>query len=371
MKKWNRRLKEFSLFLGLSSLFFIFVLLAVFLFNYYLPGSAALSLNTNPFILLIRWDSFHYLNIITGQEHLLVFFPLYPLVVSYFSIFLPTIFSGFFVSFLSLSTALYFLYKLIKDDFDIEVSQKSLALMLLFPTSIFFTLIYTESLFLALIVSFFYFLHKKKWLTAAIIGFFAALTRNVGIFLWAVYIVAILIEYYPRFLKRKETWLSLLIPLGLITYCIYCYFVSGDFLAFITGQKAWSEIHIFLWPGEVIWRLFKYHIFAPINEISLYDHIRIVVIEAGSFFLLLIATIYWFIKKRWTYATFCALNLILFSCMYPMTSVNRYVVVIFPIFIFLAKITVKRNWIFYSLLALFALFLIFNIYLISAGAWIG
>ena len=364
-------LKKFFPFLGLSALYFSFVILVVFLFNYYSPNSAALVQKINPFLLLIRWDSFHYLNIISGEGGSLVFFPLYTWITRIFSLFFSPIFSGFLVSFLSLAIALYFLSKLIKENYNKEISNRSLILLLLFPTAVFFSLIYTESLFLALIVAFFYYAQKKNWLVAAIIGFFACLTRNVGIFLWPVYLVYILTDSYSHLLKKKETWYSLLIPLGLLSYCFYCYLISGDFLAFISGQSGWSQWHIFLWPGATITRFFKYYLLVPIGETGLYNFLRIVVIEGGSFLLLLTATIYWIIKKHWPYATFCLLNTVLFSCMYPMTSVNRYVAVIFPIFIFLAVATQKKDWLFYSLMAVFSLFLIFNIYLLSVGAWVG
>jgi len=371
MKKLINWLKEFAPFLGLNGLYFSFVVLVVFLFNYYSPNSPALIQKVNPFILLIRWDSFHYLNIISGDGGSLVFFPLYTWLTRIFSLLFSPIFSGFLVSFLSLTTALYFLSKLIKENYNKEIPNRSLILLLLFPTAIFFSLIYTESLFLALIVAFFYYAQKKNWLIVAIIGFFACLTRNVGIFLWPVYLVYVLIDSHSHLLKRKETWYSLLIPLGLLSYCFYCYFVSGDFLAFINEQKGWSQWHTFLWPGKTLYNLCKIAFFEPISQTGLYNFLRIVIIEGGSFLLLLTTTIYWIIKKHWPYATFCLLNTLLFSCIYPMTSVNRYVVVIFPVFIFLAVATQKKDWLFYSLLAVFSLFLIFNIYLISIGAWIG
>jgi len=371
MKKWINWLKEFSPFLGLSSLYFLFVILVVFLFNYYPSNSAVLAQKINPFVLLIRWDSFHYLNMVSGVSDSLVFFPLYPWLTRIFSLFFSSIFAGFLVSFLSLATALYFLNKLIGEKYNKEIAHRSLALLLLFPTALFFSLIYTESLFFALLVTFFYYIEKKNWLVTAIIGFFACLTRNVGIFLWPVYLVYILRDFYPNWLKKKETWYSLLIPLGLLSYCLYCYLVSGDFFAFINGQEAWSQWHIFLWPGATIVHFFKYYLLTPINESELYNFLRIVIIEGGSFILLLITTIYWIVKKHWPYATFCFLSTLLFSCMYPMTSINRYVAVIFPIFICLALATQKRDWLFYSIMAVFSLFLIFNIYLLSNGFWVG
>jgi len=375
--------KKFSPFLGLSGLYFLLILLIVFLFNYYNPSSLAWSQKTNPFYLLIRWDSLHYLDVILkGYSGPSVLFPLYPLLVAGISIFFSPVFSGFFVSFLSLSIALYYLSKLIKKDNNQEISHRSLLLMLFFPAAMFFPLIYTESLFLALLVTFFYYAQKRQWLAVVIIGFFATLTRNVGIFLWPVYLVYIFISFYStndrevgkqiiNFIKKKEFWYSLIIPAGLLTYCFFSYFKFGDFLAFVSGQKGWAEWRTFMWPGATLYHFYKIIFIDPISQTGLYNFLRIVIIEGGSFLVLLITAIYWIMKKHWPYAVFCLLNTLLFSCMYPMVSVNRYVVVVFPIFIFLAIATKKINWLFYSILALFFVFFVFNVYLFSVGAWVG
>jgi hypothetical protein len=376
-------LKNFFPFLGLSTLYFLLVLLIVFLFNYCGLNSLAWVQKLNPFYLLIRWDSLHYLDVVLkGYDGPSVLFPLYPLIVSGFSMFFSIIFSGFFVSFLSLSTALYYLNKLIKKENGQEIADRSLLLMLFFPTAMFFSLIYTESLFLALLVAFFYYAQKKQWLKVAIIGFFATLTRNVGIFLWPVYLVYTFTFFYPanykelgkqiiNFIKKKECWYSLIIPAGLFLYCLYSYFQFGDFFAFVSGQKGWDEWRTFMWPGATLYHFYKIIFIDPISQTSFYNFFRMVIVEGGSFLILFIATIYWIIKKHWPYAVFCLLNTLLFCCMYPMTAVNRYVVVIFPIFIFLATATKKNNWLFYSILALFFVFFVFNVYLFSVGDWVG
>lgn len=383
LNKFIAWFKNFSPFLGLSTLYFLLILLIVFLFNYYNPNSVAWAQRINPFYLLLRWDSLHYLDIVLkGYDGLLTFFPLYPLVIAIFSMFFPLIFSGFLVSFLSLAASLYCLNLLLKETGNEKINDRTMILLLFFPTAMFFSFIYTESLFLFLTIAFFYYLQKKTWLLAALIGFFAALTRNVGIFLWPVYLISVFIVFYNvnnknfgklivGFVKKREFWYSLIIPSGLFIYCLYSYLQFGDFFAFVSGQKGWAQWHVFMWPGATLYHFYKIIFIDPVSQTGLYNFLRIVVIEGGSFLVLLAATIYWIIKKHWPYAVFCLLNILLFSCIYPMASVNRYVVVIFPIFIFLADVTKKNNWLFYSILALFSIFFIFNVYLFSAGAWIG
>ena len=59
-------------------------------------------------------------------------------------------------------------------------------LLLLFPTSIFFNAVYTESLFLLLSVASVYFIRKGRYREAGILGFLAALTRVTGVLLFVL-----------------------------------------------------------------------------------------------------------------------------------------------------------------------------------------
>jgi hypothetical protein len=375
------------IFFGISILYLLIILAIVVLFNYYFPNSSALINKINPFFLLVRWDSLDYLQIASqgySNKGFLAFLPLYPIVINFFSLFFPLIFSGFLVSLSSLSVALYYLYKLLEPKEGKEFSIRTILLLLFSPFSIFFALIYTESLFLALSVAFFYYLTKRRWLVAAFIGFFAALTRNVGIFLWPVYLVFFLefflsqemtvkgfLEKAFKILKRKEFWYSLMVPAGILGYFFFCYFKFGDFFGFFSAQQGWLEWRKFMWPWQTAIMFFRSIFIEPIWKSSLYNFFRIIVFEFGSFLILLSAAIYWIIKKNWPYAVFCSLNVLLFSTMFPMYSVNRFVIVFFPIFIFLAKIFSKISWSFYFLLVFFSLFFTFNVYLFTMGSWVG
>ena len=384
LKKFIDWLKKFTPFLGITGLFYFFIILITILFHYYNPTSSAWITQFDPFHFLFHWDSTHYIDIATKgyRNDQSAFFPLYPLLISILSKFLTPIFSGFLISFISFSFALYYLNLLLKETGDNKLIDRTIVLLLFFPSAIFFSLIYTESLFLFLLIAFFYYTQKRKWLTAAIFGLFATLTRNVGIFLFPVYLISLFISYFNpsiknlgkqilQLLKKKEFWYSILIPTGLLIYCLYSYFRFNDFFAFINGQANWAQWRTFMWPGATFYYFFKIIFLDPISQTGLYNFWRIVVFEGGGFLILLITTIYWLKKRNWPYAIFCLLNTLLFSCMFPMMSVNRYVVVIFPIFIFLAEKTKKANWFFYSLLALFSIFFIFNVYLFSKGAWVG
>jgi hypothetical protein len=126
-----------------------------------------------------------------------------------------------------------------------------------------------------------------------------------------------------------------------------------------------------MWPWQTAKEFFNLIFIKQIWLANVFNFTRMVLIEGGSFLLLSAATIYWVSKKHWPYSVLCLFNVLLFSTMFPMASVNRYILVIFPIYIFLAKIMDKRNWLFQAWISFSLLLLIFNIYLMSIGAWVG
>ena len=90
-----------------------------------------------------------------------------------------------------------------------------------FPGSLFFSYFYSEGLFLFLSLAAFYHARRKQWLSASLFGFFAALTKTVGVLI----VVPLLIEYFePRLESWKirlnrakiEVFLLLLVPVGLL-----------------------------------------------------------------------------------------------------------------------------------------------------------
>src|SRR5438552_3436994 len=64
----------------------------------------------------------------------------------------------------------------------LQTANLATILLLAFPGALFFSFIYTESLFFLLIVLFFWFLFKENFLAAAVVGFFLPLTKAIGIF---------------------------------------------------------------------------------------------------------------------------------------------------------------------------------------------
>lgn len=205
--------------------------------------------------LFFKWDSGWYLTIvhngyfyIPGEESNVAFFPLFPVLVKIFSfVFGNPILMGFIISNIALLFAALYLYKLIILDFkDTDIATKTVFYMLVSPLSFFFSIFYTEGLFLFLAISAFYYARKRQWLAASILGYFLSLTKCVGVFI----IIPFLIEYFGMDFKslkidpkkiKKDMFYLLLIPAGLLSYMFYLYVRFNDPLTFFHSQSAWGR----------------------------------------------------------------------------------------------------------------------------------
>ena len=112
------------------------------------------------------------------------FYPLWPLLIRWFSILTggSHLLSGMILAnFLSLA-ALVMLFKMICRRMGEPVARRSLFFMLLFPGSIFFQLVYTEGLFLFLVMLLCLGLQRGAYKTAFVAALLLPLTKAVGIF---------------------------------------------------------------------------------------------------------------------------------------------------------------------------------------------
>ena len=76
------------------------------------------------------------------------------------------------------------LYQLVRIDFDTPIARRTSGLWRCFPTSLFFTAVYTESMFLMLSVAALLCARIRRWWLAGVLWeCLAALTRSHGIFL--------------------------------------------------------------------------------------------------------------------------------------------------------------------------------------------
>jgi Gpi18-like mannosyltransferase len=219
-----------------------------------------------------RWDAIHYLQIARYGYRVpadTAFFPLFPLLVRGGTTLLghrSYTLSAIVISNLALLGALVVLYRLATSELNERVGRRTLLYLCLFPTAFFFFAGYNEALFLFLSCSTFYATRHQRWLLAGSLGCLAALTRSAGALLVAPYAWELWQTRAAMQPERKNclshflsrAWPIVLIPLGTLLYCAFCWLHFHDPLAFASVQKFWGRSFTLPWTGiaKSFWQLF-------------------------------------------------------------------------------------------------------------------
>ncbi len=312
------------------------------------------------------WDAPHYLLLATqGYEPLFTgLFPLYPFLVHIvYDLHIPAVLAGEIVSLLCAILANIFLFVLVHLDFSKRIATRTVLFQFIFPTAFFFFAPYTESLFLFLTVVVFYAMRKKYYFIAFACSALACATRLPGLAL----IPALLVElfYYHRDSIKQRPYLvifAVIMPsLGFISYLVINYFVTGNFLYFSYINRAHWFVS-FDPTGAGLKGAYNSIFWRPQTETLLLGYAQL-----AAFFLALLGVIYAFFKLRLSYAVYAATSLFLLYSTSFWLSMPRYVMVLFPIIIMLAKFGEYKLFQYIWLLFSFGVFLYFTYLVLQYG----
>lgn len=320
-----------------------------------------------------NYDGMHYLDISRKGYGIYqqAFFPLYPRLIHSTSSLLggKDLMAALIISNLAIFLSLIILYRLVLIDFDHKVAQKTIIFLLLFPTSFFFGFVYTESLFLFFVLASFYAARKKSWLLVGILGALASNTRIVGILL----LPALLYEGWEQYkLKNSKFAIRnllpvLMIPLGLLSYMRYLMINFKDPLMFVHVQTSFgagrsSGKIILLY--QVFYRYLKMILTTKFDP--LYFTVWLELSMAVSFIYLLIMAY----KKqiRASYLVFAVFAFLVPTLSGTFLSMPRFVLILFPCFIFLG--TIKNKKVIRFLQIIFVFLAILCTLMFIKGYWI-
>lgn len=325
-----------------------------------------------------NFDGEHYISIAQngygfGER---AFFPLFPVLIKYIgNIFGGNILTfniaGNIVSNLSFLLGLLGLYKIVGLDHPAKISKLTVIVLLLFPTSFYFATVYTESLFFALAVWSFWFARKEKWLAASLLGILLSATRFVGL----IILPALLVEWFLQNRGKKNFLYSfppvlLAIPTGLLAYMFYLQRTVGDMFAFYNSLATFGEQrsnHLITLP-QVFYR-YIVKILPNLNT-TFFPVIFTTVFEFVIGVLFLMISTYSFFIQRFSYATFIFLGYLIPTFSGSFSSIPRYVVILFPFYILLAKYLSKNRILVLVFCLISFILLVISFSLFARGYWI-
>lgn len=290
------------------------------------------------------------------------FYPLYP-----FLIFLLKPFFGLFLSGLILSNvffvgSVYLLYRLVRKIYSRSIALLSALLLVVFPTSFYFSLIYTESLFLFLALATFVGMYERRFWLAALCSGLAIFTKAQGVFLFFPLLITVLAHR-----KSVKDFLVLLGPvLGFVLLHSLLFVLTGEWWSLFKAQQ-------FFVAGFSLRQLFS-----PMDWL-LTDFLRTdlawhgfvnSILDRTFFvgFLLLLAAGFRRLDLRLTLFLF-AMGLVP-ALSGPLMAYTRYLLVGFPLFILLALFLQHRK---YVTVGVGAVLFVFQFYLIlrhTTNEWV-
>lgn len=261
------------------------------------------------------------------------FFPFYPLLIWLLGHITGKATAGLIISNTASFIGAVYLYKLLRKDFNREIGEKTVFYTLIFPTALFFSVIYTESLFFMFTVMALFYVREQKWWASGLCSVCSSLTRVVGAFIF----VPLLIEYTGFTLKeegmlkvkRKPDWdivWILISPLGTLVYFTYLELYTGNFFAFFEGQLSFRSCSVARLPMIIIETFSKGYIHYP--------HFSMIDIFTAFVFVFMLYFV--FKRTRMSYFVYSAYIVLVPLLSGSFMSMPRMVLVSFPHFIVFA-----------------------------------
>lgn len=316
--------------------------------------------NTLVDVFASRWDSGFYINIAEQgyryqgvQFPSVAFFPLMPVLMRLVNLFTGDILAaGLWIANLALLAAVMLLHRFAAAEYDQPTADRTIWYLLIFPASFFGSAIYSEALFLLLGVAALYLARNNHWWAAGIASILGAMTRFVGILLAPM----LLAEWLEQRARRSEVlhpnagqglaanrktpgWEDLvaasLAPIGTLAYMWYLARQFGDGLAFLHASDAWGRT-----PASLLTTLADMLARPPQGWLRALGDGALPLdnwLDLSYVIFFFILGVILLAQKKWSEGIFVVLGVIIPFSSGLLMSQRRYVWVLFPAFILLAR----------------------------------
>lgn len=294
-----------------------------------------------PWLSFGTWDARHYSYLAEhGYSFDLAsnaFYPLYPFCVWLIKLVVQnTLLSGYIVSTICSFVMMWLLYGLVSKAYGEKVAFYAGLFLLVFPTSFFFSIMYSEALFLMLILGFFYLWQRARFSLAALMILLLPLARPMGVLIiFPILAHAFFAKdksLFPRSGRGYVLFVSAAI-VGFLAYLSCMYVFTGSFWGGFDAQShfaaGFSLTNLF---HPIQWFVRN---FIDINLV-IHDYLHSM-LDRLIFVAVLIALVALYRhedRTLWFYTLVMAL-VPAFSGSF--TSYSRYVLVLFPIAILLSR----------------------------------
>jgi hypothetical protein len=305
-----------------------------------------------------RWDSVWFLRIavhgyVSPSHADAPFYPLYPAAIAGLGRVFGNHFvvAGIVISLAASLGAFFLLHRIAEERLGADNARRAVLYLAVFPMSLFLIAVYSESLFLLLSLAAFVLAERRRWVAAWVTVGLAMLTRAAG---FALLPPLLLLAWKSE--ERRRAIAGVVIPLaGFSLYPVYLQLKTGDGWAFKNSEVLWHRHLSYAGPLGGIWDGLRaawagIEQFASGSHTHVYwtpvqdtDPMRVATINLEALgFLILFAylTVVAWRRLGSPYGLFAAVSLLIPlstpSSKWPLLSMPRFGLAIFPIFIALA-----------------------------------
>ena len=306
-----------------------------------------------------RWDSVWFVRIASdgyaSADNAAAFFPLYPAAIAALGRALlgHFVLAGVAISLAATVGSFLLLHRLAEERLGADGARRAVLYLALFPTSLFLQAVYSEALFLFLVLLAFFLAERRRWVGAGLVTGAAILTRFAGVALLPA--LALLAWRSP---ERRRALTSLAIgPAMFPAYPLFLWWNVGDPFAFLRAEfdplwhreLSWAGPLGGMWEGLRAGWAGARQLVAGTDGGTYWpsatgiDPMRAAALnlETLAFLVLFVglAIVAW---RRFgaPYGLFCAVSLAIPlsipSSRWPLLSIPRFGLVVFPLFLALA-----------------------------------
>jgi hypothetical protein len=287
-----------------------------------------------------RWDSGWFVLVAhhgyASAEGAPAFFPLYPALVGALGRVLGGRYAlaGLFVSLVACLVAFELLWRLAAPRLGRAGAWRTVLYLAVFPTALFLQAVYSESVYLALALAAFLLAERGRWPAAAVAAGLALLTRSTGI----AVVAGLAVLAWPE--RRRLAWL-VLAPVLFAAFPLVLERQRDDAWAFVGAQGEWERHLSLAGPFGGIWDGVRALADHPVD--FTYRHALAVNAESLAFLVLFLALLP-LVWRRFgaAYGVFALVSLAVPLAYpaddFPLLSLPRFGLVIFPFFLVLAQL---------------------------------
>ncbi|MCX6543391.1 MAG: mannosyltransferase family protein [Acidobacteria bacterium] len=322
---------------------------------------------------MAKWDAEWYLGIASEgyqwdgtlrHQMRFAFFPGYPMASRAVGWAVGDVATGAaLVSLASFFGALVYLFRLAREELGAEQAETALLLLAFSPFAVFYSAIYTESLYLLATVGAFYHFRRSEWAKSSAWGLVAGLTRPNGFLLTAILLTSAALSAFKarrasralgaapappaRLELQPRAWappaagvLAALMPLaGMGAYSAFAYSLTGDPLTWLRLHEMWGR-------GKTgVWDLLVTH-YDWVTQFGLQGYVTSMPIDfINTVAALLALAAVWPVARKLgvVYGVFILVNVAAPLSSGTTLSLARLTSTLFPVFLWLATLIPAKH----------------------------